>query len=83
MEMDLRDFGLWIEEAQRKVLGRRAEAYNASLLPHQKRDAINKAMQDLRWQIHELEWGDTVKDAESEYAERVRKGLHKPGRKKR
>lgn len=69
--MDIRDVYYWANEAKRKALMRRAEAYNAALLPYQEKDAVKREMESIANEMREYGIGDEIADAESENAKLI------------
>ena len=63
--MDIRDFSAWSKEAARRTLSRRSEMYSASLLPHQKEDAMRRSLDELNMQMYELDHEDAIARVEA------------------
>jgi len=62
---------------------RKAEAFRASLLPHQKQRMINQELEEVRLKIFEIDNEDAINEAEKRAQERIARGLHKAPRKKK
>jgi hypothetical protein len=73
LDMDLRDFDLWIQEAHRRSLGRRAELYSAALLPNQKADTVRREMDKIRLGLYEMDNEDSIEAVEKMARERLEK----------
>lgn len=94
--MSVKDLMLWAEEARRKMLARKAQAFDAALLPHQKPEVIRETVDQLATQLTEIEHGLPMEDIEAEnerliaerqaqaakvLASRKKRGVHRPKRK--
>jgi hypothetical protein len=64
MEMDVRDFNLWVRIAASWKLKKRMDAYTASLLPHQESAYIKAQIDELRYQIFDLDNEEEVSEIE-------------------
>lgn len=76
--MGVRDLKFWTKEANRRQLIRQKEAAEAALLPVRKDADIKAHLDRIRWAMYELDYADDIAKSEQDYAERVRKGLHRP-----
>jgi len=77
MEMDVRDFLFWIRESCRKNLNRRMDAYVASLLPHQEQGIMKSQIDDVKWQLYDLDNEGEVDDIEEAARKRYERMLEK------
>jgi len=75
MEMDIRDFLFWIRESCKKSLNRRMDAYAASLLPHQEQGTMKSQIDEVKWQLYDLDNEgeiDTIEEIARKRLERMR-----------
>lgn len=78
--MDVRDFSAWSQEAARRVLQRRSEAYAAALLPHQMETDMRRTLDALSLQFYELDHADEIEDIDALAKRRLEDMKNKRGR---
>lgn len=64
--MDVRDVYFWTDEAHRRVLVRRLDAYHAALFPQQKQRTMETELTRLRTQIKEIDEAGDIAAVEQE-----------------
>lgn len=69
--MDVRDLMFWANEARRRAWTRRVLAYNSALLPHQKRDVVKDALNELEREGADIEHGQRAEAVDDENRQRI------------
>ena len=69
--MDVRDAMFWADEAKRKRLFRRGEAYNSAFFPHLEPDVRRREIESLELAMNEIDMADEIADVERDNAERI------------
>lgn len=73
----------WSREARRKTLLRKAELFEASLLPRMEDADRSQVIGNVKWELYEIEHDEMITKMEQKAKERIARGLHKAQKKKK